>query len=123
VVQIRQRTEKVSCSAHFVPDDYAPLAGTLDFEYLDDGAITRLDIPQDALVNLKGIFARFFEKYGVGNGAYVRLAIAATGRGRLCREVALGHEIAAQLLRCRRRDRASRTECLKTVAVIGSRIV
>ena len=108
-------------SAHFITDDKAPLAGTLDFEDLDDRAISGLDGPQDALVNLKGILTCFFEEYGVGDITNVRLAVFANRRAR--GEVALGHEIAAQLLRCCGRDRTSGTESLETVAVARSCVV
>jgi hypothetical protein len=123
VIKFGQRTEEVGCSTHFIPDDQATLACTLDFEDLDDGTVARLNIRQDALIDFKGILGRLFKEYGVRYSADVGLAIGEIRWGRVRGEVALGHEIATQLLMCSGRDRTDGTICFETVAIVWSGIV
>ena len=98
VIQVRQCAEKVSRPAHLVPDHQAPLAGTLNFENFNDGAVTGLDVPHNFLVDLKRVLACLFEENGIGNSTDVCLAIFATRWGRIFGKVALGDKVATKLL-------------------------
>jgi len=64
-------------ATHLVSNDDSTLARALDLVHLNDGPVTRLDIPHDLLVYVQGIPAGLFEKDGVGDGTNVGLAVDA----------------------------------------------
>ena len=57
MVEIAQRTEKVTRSTHLVPNDQPMLPCPLDLEQLDHGPVpvTLLDLPNDFLIQLERI--------------------------------------------------------------------
>lgn len=59
--------EKFCRSPSLVSDDEAFLPTSLDFKDLHYWTITRLDVPEDILIDFQGIFRRFLEENGVRN--------------------------------------------------------
>lgn len=72
--------EKFAGSPSLVSDDEAFLPAPLDFKDLDYGTITRLDTPENILIDFEGVFGRLLKKNGVGNsldvGFPVKLLVA-----------------------------------------------
>lgn len=65
MVQIRERTEELLRAAVLVANHEAALARSLDLERLDHRTVAVFDVPQNALVDLERVLARFLEEDGV----------------------------------------------------------
>jgi len=57
-----------------VPDNEAFLPASLDLKDLHHRAITRLDVPENLLIDFEGVVRRLLEEDGIGNGPDVGLS-------------------------------------------------
>jgi hypothetical protein len=57
--------EEFGRSPSLVPDDETLLPTSLDFKDLHHGTITRLDVPENMLVDFEGVVRRLFEENGI----------------------------------------------------------
>ena len=57
--------EEFGRSSSLVSDDETFLPTSLDFKDLHDGAVTRLDVPEDILIDFEGVVRCLFEENGV----------------------------------------------------------
>jgi hypothetical protein len=67
-------------SSSLVSDDETFLPSSLDFKDLHYRTVTRLDIPENILVDFEGVFGRLLEENGIGNGPDVGLSEKCLGR-------------------------------------------
>ena len=66
--------EEFSCPPSLVSDNETLFSASLDFEDLHHGAITRLDAPENFLVDLKRVVRRFLEEHWIGDSPDVSLS-------------------------------------------------
>ena len=57
-----------------VPDNQAFLLASLDLKYLHHRAITRLDVPENLLIDFEGVIRRLLEEDGIGNSPDIGLS-------------------------------------------------
>ena len=74
--------EKFARSPSLVANHEAFLPGPLDLKDLHDGTVTRLDVPDDVLIDFERIFGRLLEENGVGNGPDVGFSVKELGLSR-----------------------------------------
>lgn len=72
--------EEFSRPPSLVSDDETLLPASLDFKDLHNGTITRLDSPEDLLIDLECVFGRFLEENGIGNSPDVGPSAKYLGR-------------------------------------------
>ena len=58
-----------------VPDNETLLSASLDLKDLHYRAITRLDVPENLLIDFEGVVRRLLEEDGIGNGPDVGLSV------------------------------------------------
>jgi len=66
--------EEFGRAPSLVTDNETFLPGSLDLKDLHHRAITRLDVPENLLINFEGVIRRLLEEDGVGNGSDVGLS-------------------------------------------------
>ena len=67
-------------SSSLVSDNETFLPSSLDFKDFYHRTVTRLDIPENILVDFEGIFGRLLEENGIGNSPDVGLSGKRLGR-------------------------------------------
>lgn len=77
VVQVGEGAEELLRAAHLVPNNESSLAAALDLEDLNDGPVSRLDVPHDALVKLQSVLAGLLKEDSVRHRPDIRLVISA----------------------------------------------
>jgi hypothetical protein len=102
VIEVGQGTEEFGRSPSFVSDNETFLPTSLDLKDLHHGAITRLDAPENILIDFEGILRRLLKENGIGNGPDVCLSVRASRSGWGVRETTLVDKVTPQLLGSRR---------------------
>ena len=80
MVQVGESAEELLRAAHLVANHDAALARALDFEDLDDWAVTLLHAPHNVLVDVERVLARLLQEDRVRHSADVGLAVVPRAR-------------------------------------------
>ena len=78
--------EELGRSPSLVANDETFLPASLDLEDLHHGAITRLDVPENILIDFEGVIRRLLEENWIGNSPDVGLSAKCLWRLRRRRE-------------------------------------
>lgn len=76
---VTQIPEELGRSPSLVSDDETFLPASLDLKDFHHRTITRLDVPEDILIDFKGIVGRLLEENWVGNGPDIGLSARCLG--------------------------------------------